>query len=164
MLVASSHSSPGSLSQPLPVTVSQLPSASRFYSPPSSLRMQEGWNPPHSVTCSDKAMESEELAEDALLKLSVQQSWSQPLRLEQFQCPPPTPGPSAARATFLLICLKRPPLQRCEKSREESLVIFRARASGFFLPGNRTHAGKQRVTAGLHPAPPACSPAVRGSK
>lgn len=86
--------------------------------------MQEGWNPPHSVTCSDKAMESEELAEDALLKLSVQQSWSQPLRLEQFQCPPPTPGPSAARATFLLICLKRPPLQRCEKSREESLVIF----------------------------------------
>lgn len=38
--------------------------------------------------------------------------------------PPPTPGPSAARATFLLICLKRLPLQRCEKSRKESLVIF----------------------------------------
>lgn len=168
MLAASSLSSLVSLSWRSSVSVSQLPCASSFYSPPALReRKRDGTLPILSLAAIKQL--SEEPAEDALLKLSVQRNLSQPLRLEQPQQPP---GPSAARATFLLICLKRFPLQRCEKSKKESLVISQ-RCLGLLSPRQRNSCReaegdgwpKQRVAVGRRPAPPlVCGSAVRASK
>lgn len=97
----------------------------------------------------------EEPAEDALLKLSAQPSSPQPLRLEQLQLPP---GTSAARATFLLICLKRFPLQRCEKSKKESLVISQQCAASASAPLSRATGPVPGI------APLVCGSAGRASK